>query len=260
MASKLSVRRKNILNLLSQKPISSTQEIAATTGVSSETIRKDLDALAEQGLVIKVHGGVALANGNSVPIPFDLRSTRNAAQKQKIAQKAITLIDEGDSLILEGCTTNLKLALELLQKPELLETLVIITNSFPIATAFEGGRKCQKLFFLGGLANPTQYSTQGAQTTQMLSGFHVNKSFLSGAAISEKLVLTGYFEDDVAFQKMSIGCAGETILMADSSKFGQSATLSVAHLSEIDYLITDLKLSEEETRALVAQGTKILVV
>ena len=259
MASKLNARRKTILDLLSQKPISPTQELAAATDVSTETTRKDLNVLAEQGLIVKVHGGAALASGNNKQIPFDLRSTRNAPQKRQIAQKAITLIEEGDSLILEGCTTNLKLAEELTLMPDLLKTLVIVTNSFPIATVLEGGRKCQKLFFLGGLVNPTQYATQGNQTTEMLGNFHVNKSFLGGAAVSERFILTGYFDDDVMFQKMSILCARETVLMVDSSKFGQSAILSVAHLSEIDYLVTDKQLTEEETRILTEHGLKILL-
>ena len=61
MNSKLDKRRKEILNILARVPISSTQQLAEDTGVSNETMRKDLDALADEGLIVKVHGGVALA-------------------------------------------------------------------------------------------------------------------------------------------------------------------------------------------------------
>lgn len=259
MSEKLAARRKEILKLLSQVPISSTQQLAAETDVSTETMRKDLDALADEGLIIKVHGGVALAGGHVNEIPFDLRARRNVAEKRRIAQTALNLLKPDDSIVLEGCTTNLELAKALGFKPELLGTLVIITNSFSIASALEFGRKCRKLFFLGGWVNPQQYGSHGYQTTQMLSDFHVNKAFISGAALTDEYVLTGYYDDDVAFQKMAIQSASETILMIDSSKFGQAAILSVAHLSAVDWLVTDKALEKEAIRTIGAMDVKVLV-
>lgn len=251
-------RRKKILELLAEVPISSTIQLAEATNVSSETMRKDLDVLAEDGLIIKVHGGVALANTNINEIPFDLRATRNVNQKKKIAKAAVQLIQENDSIVLESCTTSLELAKTLVRMPKLLETLVVVTNSFPITTLFEGGLKCKKMFFLGGWLDSSQYSARGHQTVKMLGNFHVNKAFISGAAITKALVLSGYYDDDVAFQKTAIQSADESILMIDSSKFGQAAILSVAHLSELDYLVTDKVFSKEEQESIVQRGVKII--
>lgn len=258
MARRPDVRRKKILGLLAQVPISSTQQLADGTGVSTETMRKDLDALAEEGLIIKVHGGVALANGAVSEIPFDLRATKNAAAKQKIAKAAVTLIQRHDSIVLESCTTNLELARRLSGNPELLETIVVITNSFPIATMLDWGRKCHKFFFLGGRINPNQYSCQGPQAIKMLEDFHVSKAFISGAALTEGLVLTGYYEDDVAFQRTAIRSATETVLMIDSSKFGQAAILSVAALGDLHYLVTNKELLPEELEAISKQGVQVI--
>lgn len=258
MANKPDMRRKKILDILAQVPISSTLQLADAVKVSLETMRKDLDALALEGLIIKVHGGVALANMAVSEIPFDLRATMHAAEKRQIAQAALCLIQKNDTMVLEGCTTNLELAKALILESKLAETLVVITNSFSIATVFEGGHKCQKLFFLGGWVHPAQYSVQGYQTVKMLGDFHVNKAFISGAAISEDLILTGYYDDDVAFQKRAIASAKETVLMVDSSKFGQTAILSVAHLSELDYLITDKVFDKDERKAIVQTGIKIV--
>jgi DeoR/GlpR family transcriptional regulator of sugar metabolism len=258
MSGKLDARRKKILDILAQIPISSPLQLAEAAKVSSETMRKDLDALALEGLIIKVHGGVALANAAVSEIPFDLRATMNASEKKQIARTALCLIQKNDSIVLESCTTNLELAKALTIESELLETLVVITNSFSIATVFEGGRKCRKLFFLGGWVNPAQYSVLGYQTTKMLSDFHVNKAFISGAALSEDLILTGYYDDDVVFQKMAINSAKETILMIDSSKYGQAAILSVAHLSELDYLVTDKALNQDERKLIAQTGIKIV--
>jgi DeoR/GlpR family transcriptional regulator of sugar metabolism len=256
MAGKPDIRRKKILDILARAPISSPTQLAETVKVSSETMRRDLDALALEGLITKVHGGVALSMTVS-EIPFDLRATMNAEGKKRIAQAALRLIQKNDSVLLESCTTNLELAKALTLAPELLETLVVITNSFSIAAVFDGGRTCQKLFFLGGWVHPAQYSVLGYQTAKMIGGFHVNKAFISGAALSKDLILTGYYDDDAAFQKRAIASARESVLMIDSSKFGQTAVLSVARLSELDYLVTDKIFDKEERKAIVRTGIKI---
>ena len=102
MISKLDKRRNEILSILSEVPISSSQQLADMTNVSNETIRKDLDALADKGLIIKVHGGVALASGNANEIPFDQRVSRNSDKKRAIAQKAFSLIEPNDTILLES--------------------------------------------------------------------------------------------------------------------------------------------------------------
>ena len=243
MNSKLDKRRKEILNILARVPISSTQQLAEDTGVSNETMRKDLDALADEGLIVKVHGGVALAGGAVAEIPFDLRATHYAAEKRAIAQSAIRLIYPKDIIILESCTTNLELAKELVMLPDLLETLIVITNSFAIASTFDGGRKCKKMFFLGGWVHTQQFSCLSYQTVTQLKEFHVNKAFLSGAALSENYIVTGYYDEDVAFQRAMLEAAQKSILMIDHSKFDQAAVFSVAPLADFDYLITDKELS-----------------
>ncbi len=253
MANKLQLRREKILDLLSQVPISSTQQLAEATDVSTETMRKDLDALAEEGLIIKVHGGVALANTVS-EIPFDLRAKEHVEQKIIIATAAAKLIEKGDAILMENCTTNLELAKVLVQDPELLKTLVVITNSFEVASLFNSGGFCQRLYFLGGWVSPQEHATHGYQTTKMMQEVHVHKAFLSGAAINGEMIITGYYDDDVAFQKTALECGDEIILMLDSSKYGKNALLTVAHLSQMDYLVTDQAFSKEQLKEITAMN------
>jgi len=247
MAGKLQNRREKILRLLSEVPITSTQQLAIATDVSAETMRKDLDALAEEGRIIKVHGGVALANTVSA-MPFDLRAKENIEQKMKIGVTAARLVEKGDAILMENCTTSLELAKSLTQNLELLQTLIVVTNSFAIASLFSNGARCQKLFFLGGWANLEEHATHGYQTAKMMKEVHVNKVFISGAAINEQLVVTGYYDDDVVFQQTALECAKESILMVDSSKFEKTAILTVSHLSGMNYLVTDKVLSKEQAR------------
>jgi len=251
MNPKVKQRREQILDLLSKVPISSTPELAAKTNVTTETMRKDLDFLVEDGKIVKVHGGVALANPVS-EFHFDQRIKKNADLKLKIAKTAATLIKEGESLLLEGCTTCLELAKVLATKEELLKTLVIFTNSLEIATLLSQDPKCQKLFLLGGWINLEQYASQGYLTTKIMQNIHVNKAFISGAAINQNLVVTAYNDDDMAFQQAALQCAEETFLLMDSSKFGTTAVLTVAPLSQMKYLVTDKKLSSESAKEIAS--------
>lgn len=246
VSNKPMLRRQQILNALKQSPICSPLQLAEMTGVSTETIRKDLDALSANGQIIKVHGGVALAATDTHEIPFDLRVTQHAAEKAAIAKAALQLVVPDDVIILEGCTTNLELARALTANLELLESLVVITNSLPIAALFGSGYMCHKFFFLGGWINPLQYNSHGNQTAAMLEGFHLNKAFLSGAALSDDYVISAYYDDDLLFQRAAMKAAKQTVLMLDHSKFGQSAILAVAPLSEVDYLVSDKRLSTQE--------------
>lgn len=152
----------------------------------------------------------------------------------------------------------MELAKALRGTPELLETLVVITNSLAVATVFESGRLCRKLFLLGGWVSADQYSSHSSQTAAMLRDFHVNKSFISGVALSEDYILTGYYDEDVIFQKAAIQAASQTILMLDHSKFKKTAVLSVAHLSELDFLVSDKQLSEKESGDLAGFGVEFV--
>lgn len=245
MSDKLQVRRNLILKALAQIPVCTIRHLSEITKVSTETVRKDLDFLANEGVIIKVHGGAALANSTGT-IPFGERAVRHAKEKKLIVKSALPLIAPGDTIILESCTTNLELAKLLLLNPELLKSLIIITNSFPITELFENGNKCRGLFFLGGWASAGQRNTYGYQTSLMLKEFHIGKSFLSGAALSSKNILSAYYENDALFQKSAINAADKTVLMIDHSKFEKTGVFSVADLSEIDYLISDKPLTSDE--------------
>ena len=109
---------------------------------------------------------------------------------------------------------------------------------------------CQSLFFLGGQTNAAEHCCQGQQTVHMLTQFHVSKAFISGAALSEQLILAGYNEHDIAFQKNAIQAADQTVLMADHRKFSTPAIYSVCRLDEIDYLVTDKELNQTELKIL----------
>lgn len=243
--SKVERRHREIVTMLSSIPIASVTELSEKLDVSTETIRKDLKQLAANDLVVLTHGGVALAAKNPNDYQFDKRIRVNTEKKMKVAKLASGLIEEGDAIILESSTTTLALVQELLKQPELVKTLVIITNSFRISHLLDQKQACDRLFFLGGWTNFSEHATYGHHTTESLGSFHVDKCFLSGAGLSEDLMVTGYDDDDVNFQKNAMRAATKTILMLEQGKYPKSAVISVESVFEFDYLVTDIEFTED---------------
>lgn len=258
MKQTLKSRRGQILDLLSKVPLSSTVELAELTQVSCETVRKDLEALAKANLIVKVHGGVALADKSPTDSSFDSRSSANILQKTVIAKAAANLIDEGDTIVLEGSTTCMELAKALLYRPELLKSLTILTNSLTIASLFNDGQLCAGLFYLGGWLNPREHSCRGVHTVGLLKDFFVDKAFISGAAIMEDLVLRSYLQDDMLFQRQAAQSSSICVLMMDSSKFDKSALYSVCHVNTLQILVTDIGLDTEYHDMLLKEHTRYI--
>lgn len=244
--NKAEERYEEIINILKNNPIVTVTEFAKQLSVSPETIRKDLTALAEQGMITRIHGGAALAADRMVSTPFKFRETVRREQKRELARAACDLIEPGDSLIIESGTTMVELVRILLEKPELLETLVVVTNSFHIITLLEMGKLCARAFFLGGWINGTEEATRGQLTTGELKNFHVDKCLLSGAALGKNLLLSSYYEDDMLFQRQAMKCAARSILLMEAGKYPSAAVLSVAPVEQFHDMVTNILFGENE--------------
>ena len=253
--NKAEERYLEIVEILKNNPIATVAEFAEKLSVSPETIRKDLNYLSEQGTVVRIHGGAALASDKPVISPFESRKTRRQQQKRLLAQAACALIEPGDSLIMESSTTMV-----LAEDPELLKTLVIVTNSLHILTLLEMGRLCKRVFFLGGWVNQTEQCTQGQFTAGELKNFHVDKCLLSGAALGKNLMLSSYYENDMLFQKQAMECASQSVLLLESEKYPSSAVLSVASLEQFDYLVTNIDFDADCREKLEKAELKLVYV
>lgn len=258
--NKAEERYIEIIEILKNNPIVTVAELAERLSVSPETIRKDLNYLAEQKEIVRIHGGAALASETAGSPPFSSRKTMRQREKRMLAEAACGLIEPGDSLIIESSTTMVELARVLLEQPELLKTLVIVTNSFHVAALFEMGRLCARMFFLGGWLNPEEQSAQGQFTSSQLKSFHVDKCLLSGAALGRNMQLSSYYEDDMMFQKQAMKCATQKILLVEAGKYPSSAILSVAPIGVFDSVVTNIDFDRDSMERLETSGTRLLYV
>jgi DeoR/GlpR family transcriptional regulator of sugar metabolism len=245
-------RRNRVLELVRMKGFASLPELVDELHVSESTIRRDLDYLEEAGSAKRTHGGV-FYTGSSPKLPhFDERQPANWEKKRAIAERAVTLIEDGDTLLLDGGTTAYEVARLLVGRP-----LQIVTNSLPVANLFASNANTD-LVLLGGYIYPRTGVSLGPYANNMLSHLNVRKTVLSVAGINER----GFYNSNlllVETERAMMQAADEVIVVADSTKFGRQSLAHLSPLGEAQYLVVDDGISSEwQTKAQQA-GVKLLV-
>jgi DeoR/GlpR family transcriptional regulator of sugar metabolism len=253
-----SERRREIIEIVQQAGSKTVVELCEHFDVSEMTIRRDLRDLDREGFLRRVHGGAVSNLGRSYEPPYRIRTTRNAARKKAIGRKAAELIRDGDSIALDVGTTTLEIARALSGR----HNLTILTASLPIANEIVTRLSLTsdvRLILTGGIVRPGELSMIGNIASQTFSGFHVDKAFIGVGGISFKAGITEYNLEDALVKQPLIQNASQRIVVADSTKIGQTTFTTVAPLSVIDALVTDSDLESEHLKALQELGIEVMV-
>ncbi len=230
-------RRSRLLEFVRQRRFASLPELVEALQVSESTIRRDLEQLEEQDSVKRIHGGVLYAGGSPKLPHFESRQPARWEQKRAIAQAAARMIEDGDTVLLDGGSTTFEVARSLVGRP-----LHVVTTSLPVANLFAADAGSD-LVVIGGNICPRSGVAQGPIAENMISRLRVGKTVLSVAGITEE----GFFNNNlllVETERAMMKAADQVIVVADSSKFGRQ---SLAHLCELgapDRLIVDDEVSE----------------
>src|SRR4051794_27208325 len=158
-------------------------ELATEYGVSDMTIRRDLESLADRGLLAKVHGGATTVSPGSAHEPgFEAKSVRQRAEKATIAMRAAALVSPGDAIALSAGTTTAELAQRLVDVP----SLTVVTNSIPVADVFyRAGRPDQTVVLTGGTRTPSD-ALVGPVAVAAIGTPHPDMLFLGVDGMSER--------------------------------------------------------------------------
>ena len=171
----LDARRSRLLELVRVRRFASLPELAEQLAVSESTVRRDLDHLEEQGTARRIHGGV-LYTGDAPKLPhFDARRPHEWSEKRAIAAKAVELIDDGDTVLLDGGSTTYEVARLLVGRP-----LHVVTTSLPVANLFASDTNSD-LVLIGGNICPRTGVARGPYADQMLATVRVRKTIFSVA-------------------------------------------------------------------------------
>jgi DeoR/GlpR family transcriptional regulator of sugar metabolism len=246
------VRRGRLLELVRERGFATLPDLAEQLQVSESTIRRDLDVLEENGSAKRTYGG-AFYTGPSPQLPhFDRRQATQLEQKRQSARAAAALIDEGDTVLLDGGSTTYELARLLVDR-----ALQIVTNSLPVANLFTASDRAD-LVVIGGYVHTRTGVCLGPYANGMLADLNVRRAVLSVSGINAK----GYYNSNlllVGTEQAMMDAADEVIVVADSSKFGHSSLAHLCGLSEIDTLVVDTAISHEWREQIVASGVNLVV-
>ncbi len=236
-------RRRHILELLRQRERISVDELARTLSTSQETIRRDLAALAEQGLVSKFHGGAALPPSGEHENAFQTRMNEHAQEKRAVARYAAGLFGPGDSIFIDTGTTTLLFARELARQSH----LTVITNSLLIAGSV--GASGNRAFMIGGEYRPESEQNVGALAIEQIARFNAEHAVITVGALNGDGAMDFSIEEAEIARAM-IAQARQLTVIADSSKLGRRALFQVFPLSRINRLVVDRKPTGELWEAL----------
>ena len=256
---KKEVRRQRIVELLASTPLSSIAQLAQELGVSDETIRTDLKSTELRDQVIQAHGSVALgASSAGTGVPFQFRRSVNTQIKPHLANRAAELISPGSTVAIEHSGVGSMLAEAIVDQPELSDTITLITNSFPIIALLIERHSRMRTVFLGGRFIEGQLNTYGSTTIDQMSRMHGDMAFLSPAAVSGALAVTGFVEDDVAFKTTLMCQCSRSVLLLDKLKMGKTALLDINHVYDYDYVVTDADFDTEQRQALADHNASVI--
>ena len=220
--------------------------------VSEATIRRDLDWLVAEGEAQRTHGGVFYTGGGASLSLFEDRRAGHWEGKRQVAVVASRLIDDHDTLLLDGGSTTYELARQLVGRP-----LQIVTNSLPVANLFASSDQTD-LVLLGGYVHSRTAVSLGPYANQMLASLNVQKAFLSIAGANAR----GYYNSNlllVETERAMMSCADQTIVVADSSKFGKSSLARLCELDQVQMLVTDEGLSAAWRERLTSAGVNLVM-
>ena len=230
-------------------------ELAETFSVSEVTVRSDLAALAEQGLVARVRGGVrALQHGES-EVGFDLRLRLEVERKRAIARAAAAMVGEGEAVAIDASTTGYYLALELRTKRE----LVVVTNGLLVATALADAPGISVLV-TGGMLRLSAMSLVGDLGTDVLRTTRINKGFLGARGLSLERGLMDLNPDEVRIKQEMADACEQVYGIFDGTKWHRSALLAFVSVDDLAGIVTDSSAPAAEVDAWRAAGVDVVTV
>ncbi|MDQ3857943.1 MAG: DeoR/GlpR family DNA-binding transcription regulator [Actinomycetota bacterium] len=229
-------RRAQMLERIRRDGGASVGELARDYGVSPITIHRDLDRLAQDGLVKRVRGGAQTAVAvPHVETDWAKRLRQATAAKEAIAARASAFVGDGSTIFVDSSTTCLALARHLARRPP--RALTLVTNSPAIAVELHA--ESIHIVVTPGEVDQTLRMIGGRWASDFLGALHLETAFVSAAGITLEHGLTTTRRTLADTLHAARAVASQTIGLVDSSKFGRTFLLSIARAEELDALVVD---------------------
>jgi DeoR family transcriptional regulator of aga operon len=247
-------RQARIVQCVAQNDQVDVGQLSRLLDVSPSTVRRELQQMEDEGMIMRVHGAARLPNPIRYEQPYESRASMHVRAKRAIAAAALGLIAPGASVGISGGTTCTELARQL----RATGPLTIVTNAVNIAVELHG-QPDKRLMVTGGILNQGSYELVGNLVAESLKDVHLDVAFLGCSGIDPQFGISMSDEAEAAMGRAFKGAADRVILLADHSKVGRRTFARFCRLPEVDLLITDDGLPADQRGELEAAGLHLLI-
>ncbi|MBO4121076.1 DeoR/GlpR transcriptional regulator [Cupriavidus gilardii] len=250
----LNPRQTALLEEVRSQGFASIEELARKFGVTLQTVRRDVNLLAENGMLARFHGGVRMDGSTTENIAYRQRQLLNAEGKARIARAVAAAVPEGCSLIMNIGTTVEEIARALMHH----RGLRVITNNLHVANILADNQDCE-VIVAGGVLRSRDRGIIGEATVEFIRQFKVDIGLIGISGIEADGTLRDFDFREVKVARTIIEHSREVWLAADATKFNRQAMVELAHLSQIDRLFTDEPLRAPFEQIVADSGVKCVV-
>jgi DeoR/GlpR family transcriptional regulator of sugar metabolism len=247
-------RRRRIAESIRSRGVVSVTEMAEVLGTSEITLRRDLKAMAEEGLLVRTHGGAVLPEGLAHEPSYSEKANRAAAEKAAIASVAAGLVRPGDSVVLGPGTTTQALARLLVDSPE----LTVVTNSLLVAQALMPAGRVE-VILTGGTLRRAIHALVGPAADESLRTLRASHAFISGNGLTAERGLSTPSPLVAATDRALAAAAQRIVVLADHTKVGLETMCQTVPLERISVLITDAGADPGQLAAIREAGVSVRV-
>ena len=251
-------RHERILLELKARPTVRISELAEEFGVTTETVRRDVDEMSRKGLVDRTYGGAAVTPLGSEPT-FDIRERVYRDERTRIAKHALSMVKFDEVLMVDAGSTTTEFASQLAAaiSDNSPKKITVITNSISVARAL-GASKSIRTVLCPGDYTSHDAAVSGPATLAFLRQFHANTAIIGAGGITTEGI-TDVSSGGCWVKRTMLERAGRLILLADRRKFGVNQSEVVFGLNQVDDLVTDEEPSQDLSNALVSANVRVNV-
>ncbi|HLR90039.1 MAG TPA: transcriptional repressor AgaR [Balneolaceae bacterium] len=248
-------RRDSIIQLIRKDGKVRVDNLAEQFDVSSVTIRNDLDFLEKKGILHRTHGGALIRKNVYEDPTLEEKQKLFQKEKQRIGEKAVELINDGDSILLDSGTTAMEIAYRLTDK----KNLTVMTNALNIGLKL-GAHENLNVMLTGGLLRKESFSLVGPEAEATIGNYYFDKLFLGVDGLDIKFGLTTPNPMEAQLNRTMVDRAQQVIAIADSSKFGRHSFSYICDVDVISTIITDSNISSRYETELLRKNINVIKV
>lgn len=251
-----SERRSKISAMLREQGSVQVITLAKQFGVSTQTIRKDLQYFVDKGFATRAYGGAILSSATEfAPEPaIEVKRGIHTREKDQIGKLAASLVEPGDAIILDSGSTTAHIARHLPNRDD----ITVVTNDFGVLVELELKSKL-KILLLGGALRRKSMSFYGAQAEESLAGLLVNKLFLGVDGFDLSKGVTTHFEQEAKLNRRMVEAATTVIAVTDGSKFNRICLHHIVDVDQIDVLVTDVHAPKQILDKCLERGVDVRI-